>query len=90
MSINHCMIQVRMYVTTQPATVKCEKFTEGTLGTPDIKSRPTRCQKGLQLQLMCCTPFRLLFQDFGTGRLEIGDWRLEDQSKYWGCSWSRT
>ena len=53
--------------------VKCGKFTEGTLGTPDVKSGPTRCRKGLWLQLMCCAPFRLLSQDFGTERLEIGD-----------------
>ena len=45
---------------------------EGTPGTPDVKSGPTRCRKGLRLQLMCCAPFRLLSQDFGTGRLEIG------------------
>ena len=57
-------------------TVKCRKFTEGTLGTPDVKSGPTRCRKGLRLQLMCCTPFRLLSQDFRTGRLEIGDRKI--------------
>ena len=44
--------------------VKCGKIVEVTLGTPDIKSGPMRCQKGLWLQLMCCTPFRLLPQDF--------------------------
>ena len=49
---------------------------EVTLGTPDIKSGPTKCWKGLWLQLMCCTPFRLLSQDFGTGRWEIRDWRI--------------
>ena len=49
---------------------------EGTPGTPDIKSGPTRCRKGLQLQLMCCAPFRLLSQDFGTGRSEIGDQKI--------------
>ena len=49
---------------------------EGTPGTPDVKSGPTRCRKGLQLQLMCCTPFRLLSQDFGKGRLEIGDRKI--------------
>ena len=63
--------------------VKCGKISGVTLGTPDVKSRPTRCQKGLQLQLMCCTPFRLLSQDFGTRRTE--DWR-ED----WSCSQSKT
>ena len=57
-------------------TVKCRKFTEGTPGTLDIKSGPTRCRKGLWLQLMCCTPFRLLSQDFGMGRLEIGDQKI--------------
>ena len=56
--------------------VKCGKFMEGTPGTPDVKSGPTRCQKGLRLQLMCCTPFRLLSQDFGTGRSEIGDQKI--------------
>ena len=58
------------------APVKCGKIMEVTLGTPDIKSRPTRCWKGLQLQLMCCTPFRLLSQDFGMRKMEIGDWRI--------------
>ena len=56
--------------------VKCGKITEVTLGTPDIKSGPTRCRKGLQLQFMCCTPFRLLSQDFGTGRQEFGDRKI--------------
>ena len=42
------------------------KISEVNLGTLDVKSGPTRCQKGLQLQLMCCAPFRLLSQDFGT------------------------
>ena len=61
---------------------------EVTLGTPDVKSRPMRCQKGLWLQLMCCTPFRLLSQDFGIRRQSTGDQRIrvEDQS----CSQSRT
>ena len=49
---------------------------EVTLGTLDVKSRPTRCQKGLWLQLMCCTPFRLLSQDFGMRKIEYQ--RLED------------
>ena len=49
---------------------------EGTLGTLDVKSGPTRCWKGLRLQLMCCTPFRLLSQDFGMGRSEIRDWKI--------------
>ena len=49
---------------------------EVTLGTLDVKSRPMRCQKGLQLQLMCCAPFRLLSQDFGMRRMEYQ--RLED------------
>ena len=49
---------------------------EVTPETLDVKSRPTRCQKGLQLQLMCCAPFRLLSQDFGTGRQEIEDQRI--------------
>ena len=39
-------------------------------------SGPTRCRKGLRLQLMCCAPFRLLSQDFGTERLEIGDRKI--------------
>ena len=52
---------------------------EVTPGTLDIKSGPMRCRKGLWLQLMCCAPFRLLSQDFGTGKM--GDWRLEDQRK---------
>ena len=63
-------------------TVKCRKITEVTLGTLDVKSGPRRCQKGLQLQFMCCTPFRLLSQDF---RTEVGGWR-----KGQCCSWSRT
>ena len=46
-----------------------EKMSEVTPGTLDVKSRPMRCQKGLWLQLMCCAPFRLLFQDF---RMEVG------------------
>ena len=37
---------------------------EVTPGTPDVKSGPMRCQKGLRLQFMCCAPFRLLSQDF--------------------------
>ena len=52
---------------------------EVTLGTLDIKSGPTRYWKELQLQLMCCTPFRLLSQDFRTRKME--DQRLEDQSE---------
>ena len=55
--------------------IKCGKITEVTPGTLDVKSRPTRCWKGLQLQLMCCTPFRLLSQDFRVGR-----WNIRDQS----------
>ena len=46
------------------------KMLEVTPGTPDVKSGPIRCQKGLWLQLMCCIPFRLLSQDFGMGRAE--------------------
>ena len=61
---------------------------EVTLGTLEVKSRPMRCQKGLWLQLMCCTPFRLLSQDFGMGKM--GDQRSEDRSKDQSCSWSRT
>ena len=61
---------------------------EVTPGTPDIKSGPTRCQKGLWLQLMCCAPFRLLSQDLRMGKM--GDQRSEDQSKDWSCSQSRT
>ena len=57
-------------------SVKCGNFMEGTPGTPDIKSGPTRCQKGLRLQLMCCAPFRLLSQDFGMERSEIGDRKI--------------
>ena len=67
----------------QSDCVKCGKILEVTPGTPDIKSGPTRCWKGLQLQLMCCTPFRLLSQDFGMRR-------MEDQREDWSCSWSRT
>ena len=47
-----------------------------TPGTPDVKSGPTRCRGGLWLQLMCCAPFRLLSQDFGMRKTEIGDWRI--------------
>ena len=60
-------------------TVKCGKITEVTLGTPDVKSGPMRCWKGLQLQLMCCAPFRLLSQIFRMRRIE--DWRSEDLSE---------
>ena len=56
--------------------VKCGKFTEVTPGTLDVKSGPTRCQKGLRLQLMCCAPFRLLSQDFRMGRQEIRDQKI--------------
>ena len=42
---------------------------EVTPRTLDIKSRPTRYQRGLWLQLMCCAPFRLLSQYFG---MEVG------------------
>ena len=49
---------------------------EVTLGTLDVKSGPTRCWKGLQLQLMCCTPFRLLLKDFGMRRWSTGDQRI--------------
>ena len=68
--------------------VKCRKIAEVTLGTLDIKSGPMRCWKGLQLQPMCCTPFRLLSQDFRMRRWSTGDQRIrvEDQS----CSQSRT
>ena len=65
----------------QPPGVKCGKISEVTLGTPDVKSGPIRYQKELQLQLMCCTPFRLLSQDFGGQR--IGE-------RIGVCSWSRT
>ena len=58
------------------AHVKCRKFMEGTPGTLDVKSGPMRCWKGLRLQLMCCAPFRLLSQDFGTERSEIGDRKI--------------
>ena len=61
---------------------------EVTPGTPDIKSRPMRCRKGLRLQLMGCTPFRLLSLDFGMRK--TGYWRLEYQSKDQSCSQSRT
>ena len=69
-------------------SVKCGKITEVTPGTLDVKSGPTRYQKGLQLQPMCCAPFRLLSQDFRTRRQSTGDRRIrvKDQS----CSWSRT
>ena len=69
-------------------SVKCGKIMEVTPGTPDVKSRPMRCWKGLQLQLMCCTPFRLLSQDFGMKRTEYQ--RLEDQRGDQSCSQSRT
>ena len=45
-----------------------------TPGTLDVKPGPTRCWKELWLQLMCCAPFRLLFQDF---RMEVGG-RIRD------------
>ena len=57
-------------------SVKCGKIAEVTPGTLDIKSGPTRCWKGLWLQLMCCTPFRLLSQDFEQGRWSIRDQRI--------------
>ena len=73
------------------------KMLEVTPGTLDVKSRPTRCQKELQLQLMCCTPFRLLFQDFRTegqrseakGKIGVGlrEWRSKReliQYSNWG------
>ena len=68
--------------------VKCGKIMEVTPGTPDIKSGPTRCQRRLWLQLMCCTPFRLLSQDFRMRRQSTGDWRIRVED--WSCSWSRT
>ena len=68
--------------------IKCRKIVEVTLWTPDIKSGPTRCQKGLWPQLMCCVPFRLLSQDFRTGRQSTGDWRIGVGD--WSCSQSRT
>ena len=69
-------------------TVKCGKIAEVTPGTPDVKSGPTRCRKGLQLQLMCCTPFRLLSQDFRMRRWSTGDQRIGVEG--WSCSQSRT
>ena len=70
------------------AIVKCGKIMEVTPGTPDVKSGPTRYQKGLWLQLMCYAPFRLLSQDFGMRMMEY------QRSEYWsrgqGCSQSRT
>ena len=59
--------------------VKCGKIMEVTPGTLDIKSGPRRCWKGLQLQLMCCAPVRLLSQDFRIRRLEFQ--RLKDWNK---------
>ena len=56
--------------------VKCGKIVEVTLGTLDIKSGPMRCWKGLWLQLICCTPFRPLSQDFRQGRWNIRDQRI--------------
>ena len=50
------------------------KTSEVTPETLDVKSGPTKCQKGLWLQLMCCAPFRLLSQDLGT---EVRD-RIRD------------
>ena len=64
------------------------KIMEVTPGTLDVKSRPMKYQKGLWLQLMCCTPFRLLSQDFGMRKMEY--WRSENQSKSWSCFQSRT
>ena len=64
---------------TAMAAVKCGKIMEVTPGTPDVKSRPMRYWKGLQLQLMCCAPFRLLSQDFRTRKTEYQ--RLEYWSK---------
>ena len=72
----------------QEVLFKCGKIVEVTLGTLDIKSGPVRCQKGLQLQLMCCTPFRLLSQDFRTRMMEYQ--KSEYWSKGWSCSRSRT
>ena len=68
--------------------VKCRKITEVTPGTPDVKSRPMRCRKGLWLQLVCCAPFRPLSQDFRTKKMEYQ--RLEYQSMDQSCSQSRT
>ena len=68
--------------------VKCRKIVEVTPGTLDVKSGPTRCQKGLWLQLICCAPFRLLSQDFGMKMM--GYWRSEYRSKGQSCSCSRT
>ena len=45
---------------------------EVTPGTPDIKSGPTRCQKGLQLQLMCHASCPKIS--------EQGRWKIGDQS----------
>ena len=70
------------------ACVKCRKIVEVTLGTLDVKSGPMRCHKGLWLQLMCCTPFRLLSQDFRMRMMEYQ--RSEYWSKGQSCSWSRT
>ena len=53
-------------------TVKCRKITEVTLGTLDIKSGPTRCWKGLQLQLMCHASCPKIS--------EWGRWKIGDQS----------
>ena len=68
----------------QSHLVKCGKIMEVTPGTPDVKSGPMRCQKGLRFQLMCCAPFRLLSQDFGTKKTEYR------RSEYWSIGvWIR-
>ena len=67
---------------------KCRKIMEVTPGTLDVKSGPMRCWKGLQLQLMCCAPFRLLSQNFRMKRTEYQ--RSEDQRGDQSCSQSRT
>ena len=69
-------------------TVSSVENNGGNSGNSDVKSGPMRCQKGLQLQLICCAPFRLLSQDFRMRRLE--NQRMEDQSEGQSCSWSRT
>ena len=73
---NYCIT-----LTTSAINVYRSEMIFPDVGTPDVKSGPIRYQKGLQLQLICCTPFRLLSKDFGGQR--IGE-------RIGVCSWSRT
>ena len=63
--------------------------------TSDVKSRPTKIQKGLWPQLiMSCAPFRLLSQDFRMKERqrvpEVGFWKLEMRVRaVLGVEWVR-